>query len=172
MIPSTIRFVAFDAIPNDFQICIADCDSCVEFGRWQQLRKSGIAVDFRRILRIDSDLHGQNDYLIDLSVFAERSVLDEIDGNLSEMHERSEDGSLVIVNSKNGFESKESLKIKIENQLNLSHPCILSPVGFIFSPELTESTESTKSGKLKIVVLYSEGSSLAEPVSENPSSGA
>jgi hypothetical protein len=165
IIPSTIRFVAFDAIPNRFQISIADCDSCVEFNRWQQLRRSGISVDFRRILRIDSEFHGQNDYLIDLSAFEEGSVLDEIDVNLSEMYERSEDGSLVIVNSMNGFESKESLIVEIEHQLNLSHPCILSPIGFIFGPELTDLTVSSE---LKIVRLYSEASSLSEIISENP----
>jgi serine/threonine protein kinase len=164
-IPSTIRFVGFDAIPNHFQISIAHCDSCVEFDRWLELRESGISVDFRRILRIDSELHGLNNYLIDLSTFEERSVLDEIDGNLSEMYERSEDGSLVIVNSKNRFESKENLIIEIENQLNLSHSCILSPIGFIFGPE---SRELTVSGELKIVELYSEGSSLSQAISENP----
>jgi serine/threonine protein kinase len=71
----------------------------------------------------------------------------------------------VIVNSKNGFESKESLKIEIENQLNLSHPCILSPIGFIFGSELRESTVSRE---LKIVGLYSESSLLSEVISENP----
>jgi hypothetical protein len=112
MIPSTIRFVAFDAIPNHFQISIADCDSCVQFDCWQQLRKSGIAVDFRRVLRIDSEFHGQNDYQINLSAFEERSVLDELDGNLSAIHERNEDGSLVIANSKSGIESKESFPLR------------------------------------------------------------
>jgi serine/threonine protein kinase len=162
IIPSTIRFVALDAIPTHFQICIADCDSCPEFDCWQHMRESGIFVDFRRVLRIDSEFHGLNDYLIDLSAFEERSVLDEIEGNLREMYERSEDGSMVIANSKNGIESKESLKIEIENQLNLSHPCILSPIGFIFRPDLTIS------GELKIVGLYSEGSSLTEAILENP----
>jgi serine/threonine protein kinase len=68
----------------------------------------------------------------------------------------------VIVNSTEGFESKESLKIEIENQLNLCHPCIFSPIGFIFGSDLTIS------GELKIVRLYSEGSSLSEIISENP----
>jgi hypothetical protein len=58
VIPSTILFVAFDAIPNHFQISIADCDSCVELDHWQQLKKSGISVDFRRISKIDSEFGG------------------------------------------------------------------------------------------------------------------
>jgi hypothetical protein len=162
IIPSAIRFVAFDAFPNNFQICIANCDSCVAFNRWWQLRKSGVRIDFRRILRIDSDFGCENDYLIDLSVFEQGSVLDEIEGISSEMYRRCEDGSLVIVHSMGEFESKKSLITEIENRLNLSHPCILSPIGFIFDPELTIS------GELKIVELYSEGSSLSEVISENP----
>jgi hypothetical protein len=162
ILPSTIRFVAFDAIPTHFQMCIANCDSSVALDCWQQLRKSGIAVDFRRILRINSDFGCEKDYLIDLSVFEEGSGLDEIEGISSEIYRRYEDDSLVIVNSKNGFGSKESLIIEIENQLNLSHPCILSPIGFIFGRDLTIS------GELKIVRLYSEGSSLSEVISENP----
>jgi hypothetical protein len=162
IVPSTIRFVAFDAVPTHFQMCIAHCDSCVAFDRWEQLRKSGIAVDFRRILRIDSDFGCEKDYLIDLSVFEERSGLDENGVISSEMYRRCEDGSLVIVNSMGEFESKESLITEIENQLNLFHPCILSPIGFIFDPELRVS------GELKGVGLYSEGSSLSEVISENP----
>jgi serine/threonine protein kinase len=68
----------------------------------------------------------------------------------------------MIVNSKNGLESKENFIVKIENQLNLSHSCILSLIGFIFGPDLTIS------GKLKIVEMYLEDSSLAEVISENP----
>jgi serine/threonine protein kinase len=171
MIPSTILFVAFDAIPNRFQISVAGCDSCVEFDRWLQLRESGIAIDFRRILRIDSEFHNLNDYQIDLSLFEEVSVLDKFDGILNEMYQRCEDGSLMIVNSKYGMDSKESLKIAIENLLNLSHPCIVSPVGFIFEQELIESIESiesTVSGEFKIIQFYSKGSSLAEVISVNP----
>jgi hypothetical protein len=113
ILPSTICFVAFDAIPHKFQISMANCDSCVEFDRWRQLRESGIAVDFRRIFRIDSDFGCEDNYLIDLSVFEDGSGLDEIDGNLSEIYRRSEDGSLVIVNSKNGFASKDNFRSDI-----------------------------------------------------------
>jgi hypothetical protein len=162
IIPSTILFVAFNAIPKDFQISIDGCDSCVEFDRWQQMRESEISIDFRRILRIDSELGDLNDYLIDLSVFEERSVLDEFDGILSEIYERCPDGSLMIVNSQDVLESKESLILEIENLLNLCHPCILAPIGFIFCPDWTVSD------KLKIVGLYSEGNSLTEVISMNP----
>jgi hypothetical protein len=33
VIPSTVMFVAFDAMPNPYQVSIVDCDSCPEFDR-------------------------------------------------------------------------------------------------------------------------------------------
>jgi hypothetical protein len=60
---------AFDAILDPFQTSLADCDSCPEFARWQQLRKRKIAIEFRPLLRIDSRFGSLKDYLIDLSVF-------------------------------------------------------------------------------------------------------
>jgi hypothetical protein len=165
VIPSTILFVAFDAIPNDFPISIADCDSCVEFDWWKQLRESGISVDFRRIFKIDSEFGGLKDYLIDLSVFEEISMFDEIEGLLSEIYERYDDGSMVTVNSKDGLESTDSLKIELEKLMNLCHPCIVGPIGFISGTKLSELRVSEE---FKIVRLYPEGSSLAEVISTNP----
>jgi serine/threonine protein kinase len=68
----------------------------------------------------------------------------------------------MIIKTISGLESKESLRIEIEKRLNLSHPCILGPIGFI------SGTESTKSGELKLVKFSSEGNSLAEVISLNP----
>jgi hypothetical protein len=47
-------FVAYDADPYLSQLSLSDPDSCPMFGRWRRLRKSGITVDFQRILRFDS----------------------------------------------------------------------------------------------------------------------
>jgi serine/threonine protein kinase len=152
----------FDVIRNPIQISIADCDSCPEFGRWQQLRQSGLKVDFRRILRVDSEFGVLNDYLIDLSVFETRSIHSELYVILSEIYQRCEDGSSVIVKSVNGMNSTEGLKNEIENLLNLSHPCILSPIGFIIG------RESRMSEDFKIVRLYVEEKSLSEVISVNP----
>jgi hypothetical protein len=60
-----------------------------------------------------------------------------------------------------GLESKEGLRIEIENLLNLSHLCILSPIGFIIRPE------SAILGKMQVVRLYAEDSSLTEVISVN-----
>jgi serine/threonine protein kinase len=114
-------------------------------------------------LRTDQGFGGLSDYLIDNSVFEEGSVLNECDRISSDIYHRSEDNSLMIVKSKSVWESQARLKIEIENQLNLCHPCILTPIGFIFG------SESSVSGELQIVRLYAEGGSLSEVISKNPS---
>jgi hypothetical protein len=124
IIPSTVLFVAFDAIPTPYQISIADCDFCPEFDRWQHLRVCGISVDFRRILRIDSEFGSLNDYLISDSIFEEESIFGVFDRISNEIYRRCEDGSSLII-----------------KQLNLSHPCILATIGFFWGTNSTVSRE-------------------------------
>jgi hypothetical protein len=65
----------------------------------------------------------------------------------------------MIVNKISEMELKERLRIRIENQLNLVHPCIHTLIGFIFgtdSTDLTSSGDWTESGEVKIVKLYSK----------------
>jgi hypothetical protein len=69
VIPSAVLFVTFDVIHNAFEISIADCNACRESECWQQLIKSGLTVDFRRILKIRSEYGDLIDYLIDISSF-------------------------------------------------------------------------------------------------------
>jgi serine/threonine protein kinase len=54
------------------------------------------------------------------------------------------------------------LELELNQLMNLRHPCIAAPIGFVFPDELSESQE------LKIVRLYVEGISLAEVISRNP----
>jgi hypothetical protein len=54
--PSTVLFIASNAVDDPSQISLADADSWPEFGQWQQSRASDVVVDFRRICRIDSGL--------------------------------------------------------------------------------------------------------------------
>jgi serine/threonine protein kinase len=162
VIPSTVLFIAFDAVADPSYISIADCDSCPEFNRWQELIKRDIEVDFRRILRIGTDFGELNDYLMNDSVFEKGSMLGVFARLSNEIYQRSEDGSSMIVKTISGMKSKESLRMIIENQLTLSHPCIHAPIAFIFG------TDSTKSGEVKIVKLYWEGPSLSEVISKNP----
>jgi hypothetical protein len=161
-IPSTVLFVAFDAFPILSHIFISDCDSCPEFDRWLELRTYLIAVDFRRILRVGSGFGDLGDYQIDLSGFEEGSVLGDFDQVSSRKYQRRDDGSVFVVKSNHHWESIESYEIELENLLNLRHPCIAFPIGFVFPVELSESRE------LKIVDLYVEEHSLAEVISVNP----
>jgi serine/threonine protein kinase len=131
---------------------IANCDFCPEFDRWQQLRACGIAVVFRRILRIDSEFGDLSDYMINDSVFEEESIFGVFDQISIEIYHRCVDGSSIIDNTLSGMKSMESLRIEIENQLNLCHPCILA---FLDQSVL-------------FLELYSEGNSLTEVISMNP----
>jgi hypothetical protein len=67
VLPSTVLFIASNAVDNSFQISLADADSCPEFGQWHQLRASGVVVDFRRSRRIGSGLGALAEYEFDLS---------------------------------------------------------------------------------------------------------
>jgi hypothetical protein len=75
LIPSTILFIASDAIDTASQIRLFDGDSCPEFDRWLQLKKSDIVIDFRRIQRVGFDLPCLGDYIVDLSGFEEKSMI-------------------------------------------------------------------------------------------------
>jgi hypothetical protein len=75
VIPSTVVFVAYDAHPNVSQLSLSDPDSCPMFDRWQRLRKSGITVDFQRILEFASYLPYFKDFVLDPSGFEEGSVI-------------------------------------------------------------------------------------------------
>jgi serine/threonine protein kinase len=126
------------------------------------LRQTGLKVDFRGILSIDSEFGDLNNYLIGLSVFETESMHYEIDIILSEKYQRCEDGISVVVKSVIGLKSMESLRNEIETLLKLCHPCIFSPIGFIIGGE------SPISEDLKIVQFYAEGESLSEVISVNP----
>jgi serine/threonine protein kinase len=164
VIPSTILFVASDAIPNPCQITLEDCNCCPEFDRWQELRMKDISVDFRRILKFDSDLSDLSAYLIDVSVFEEESKEGGSDGVIIEKYRRLDDGCLIVVKSKSLSDSVDTKEIeqKIEKKVTLSHPCIAGSIGFVFG------VESSKLRKLKIGRLSIEGCSLAEVVLANP----
>jgi serine/threonine protein kinase len=69
---------------------------------------------------------------------------------------------VVVIKSEHHWEPVKSCGIELENLLNLRHPCIAVPIGFVFPGQLSESRE------LKIVGLYTEGNSLAEVISVNP----
>jgi hypothetical protein len=164
LIPSTILFIASDAIDIALQIKLIDGNSCPEFDRWLQLKRSGIAIDFRRIQRVGFDVPCLGDYIVNLSAFEERSILCESDDVPNEIYHRIEDEFLVVMKSKPLSENVEESQMEkeVENLINLRHPCITTPIGFVFP------IESASRQELKIVRLYLEGCSLSEVVSVNP----
>jgi hypothetical protein len=96
ILPSTVLFIASNAVRDPFQISLADGDSCPEFGQWQQLRASGVVVDFKRIRRIGSGFGALAEYEFDLSKFNETSVLKQ--GPIStKIYERVDDRFRIVV---------------------------------------------------------------------------
>jgi hypothetical protein len=97
------------------------------------MNKSGIAVDFRRILRFHSGLpEWRSDGLND-SVIEDMLMNLESPRIVSRMHQRFEDSSLIIVKSiffRDLIEVR-LIENKIENLINLRHPCIAAPIGFV-----------------------------------------
>jgi hypothetical protein len=94
VIPSTIRFVASDAFSDHSRVSLAGCDFCPEFHHWLILKMKHIAIDFRHILRFDSGFLDVMDYLFDISIFEEGSVLCDCGGVLSQLHQRLDDDCL------------------------------------------------------------------------------
>jgi serine/threonine protein kinase len=139
-------------------------DSCREFARWFQLKRSGIAIDFRRIQRIGFDILCLGAYIVNLSAFEKRSMICESDEVPNEIYHRINDEFLVVMKSKPLSENVEESQIakEIENLINLRHPCIAGPIGFVFR------IESGNRQELNMVRLYLEGCSLSEVVSVNP----
>jgi hypothetical protein len=164
LIPSTVLFIAFNAIDFALQTFLFDGDSCAELDRWLELRRSGIAIDFRRIGRVGFDVPCLGDCIVNPARFEERSIIFESDEVPNEIYDRIEDELLVFMKSVPLSENIEKSRIanELEKLINLRHPCIAAPIGFVFP------AESSGQRELKIVRLYLEGCSLAEVVSVNP----
>jgi serine/threonine protein kinase len=104
------------------------------------------------------------DYIVNLTVFEKRSIIGDSAEVLNEISHRIEDELLIFMKSiplSAGVE-KSRIENEIQNLINLRHPCIAAPIGFI-SPIETDSPQ-----ELKIVRLYFEGCSLAEVLSVDP----
>jgi hypothetical protein len=164
IIPSTILFVACDAIFDFSKIFLTDYDFCPEFHQWLRWRMNDIRIDFRRILRLDSGLPDLMDYLFDVSRFEEGSVLCGCEGVSNQLYRRLDDGCLIVVKSMSLLDSFDNgqLNNSMERAMNLRHPCIAALISFVFP------AESSASRELKIAELSVEGGSLAEVLVTKP----
>jgi hypothetical protein len=164
VIPSTVMFVAYDAHDNFFHLSLSDPDSCPVFDRWQRLRKSGITVDFQRILRFAPGLPHLKDFVLDLSGFEERSVIGRNDRVSTHIYQRRIDGAVTVVKTVSlpGPIDRCKIEIEIENLLNLRHPMIALLIGSVFP------VESSGQREFKTVRLYATEGSLADVLSNPP----
>jgi serine/threonine protein kinase len=164
LIPSTILFMASDAVKIASQVRLVDGDSCAEFDRWLQVKRLCLGIDFRRIPRMGFDIPCLGDYVINFSMFEERSIICESDEVPNQIYCRIEDQFLVFMKSKPLSTNVEVSRIEneLDKFINLRHPCIIAPIGFVVR------IESDILEDLKIVRLYSEGCSLAEILSIRP----
>jgi hypothetical protein len=76
-----------------------------------------------------------NDYIVNFSVFEERSIMWDSDEVLNEIYDRIEDEFLVFVTSVPHLEDKDESEIanELEKLIDLSHPCISAPICFFLS---------------------------------------
>jgi hypothetical protein len=160
----TILFIASNAFANDSQVRLVDGNCCPEFDRWLELRRFGIITDFRRIQRVGFGLLCLDEYVVNLSIFEERSKIRKCDEVDNKIYQRVEDEFLIVVKLIRLLESVKQSRIgeELEKLINLRHPCIATPIGFIFG------IGSGHEQELKIVRICAEGCSLSEILSVNP----
>jgi serine/threonine protein kinase len=166
VIPPTALFIAHDADPDIFQLSFADPDFSPMFDRWRRLRKSGITVDFQRILRFPPSPFHFNDYKLDLSAYEEGEVIRQNARVFSQIYLRRIDEVMTVVKaiSVSGSIERRQIEPEIENLLNLCHPMIARLIG------CTLSMNSTEQRELKTVRLYAAEGSLADVLSNPPGS--
>jgi serine/threonine protein kinase len=161
LLPSTLVFLTHDAYSNLSRLSLSNPDFCSVFDRWRCLGESGVAVDFRPILKPRPDHPCFKDYVFDITELEEESVLLEVDRRSSRLYRKRGDGSLIVVKSISLSDSisKSQIESEIANLVNLRHPLIASPIVF---------AESTAPRRLEIARPYAAGGSLAEVLCDAP----
>jgi serine/threonine protein kinase len=156
--------MASNAFHIESQIKLIDGNCYPEFDGWLVLRRSGIITEFRRIQRVGFGLLCLDEYVFKYSIFEERSMIRKCDEIGNKIYQRIEDGFFIVVKTIRFLESVSQSRFgqEIENFINLHHPCIATPIGFIFG--IGSGIEQ----ELKIIRIYSEGCSLFEILSVNP----
>jgi hypothetical protein len=154
-------FLADDAHSDLSQLSLSDPAFYSVFDRWRRVRESGVAVDFRPILKPRPDHPCFKTSVFDLTGLEEESVLLEADRRSSRLYRKRGDESLIVVksNSLSDSISKSQIESEIANLVSLRHPLIASPIGF---------AESTAPRRLKLARRYAAGGSLAEVLSDAP----
>jgi hypothetical protein len=168
VIPPTLWSIACNAFPYSCPISVFGCNSCPELEQWCARRNRDSLVDFRRVLRLGSELPSLLDCLIDLSMFERSQSVGVANENQCELYRRLSDDLEIVVKLIHHFdiesnsESVNQLEIQneIEKLMNLKHPCVATPFGFVVSSRWTE---------LKLVRAYSSIGSLETVLQRSPS---
>jgi hypothetical protein len=146
LISSIISFIAADAFSSGTQLSINDPDSDPDLHYWCLSRHFHPRKDFRRRLRLGLELPALSDLLINLSDFEGGPML----------YRRRSDGLKIVAKD---IATQEGSS-EIETLLNLRHPCIATPFGFVLSANGTIMT---------IISRYAGIGSLAAVLSDRPS---
>jgi hypothetical protein len=154
-------FVASDPGVHSRQLLFTGGHFYAECNWWLWVRKAGISVDFRRVLRFISGFFNLKSYQLEDSMIEEMDLIFESGGIESSLYRRIEDGSLIVVNSiffrdliQDGLIEKDIKKL-----INLCYPCIAAPIRFIFTAGLQE---------LKVLGMSSESESLFKILGARP----
>jgi hypothetical protein len=164
LIPPAVLFVAHDADPDLFELFFSHPNFSLMLNGQGRLRKSGITVDFQRILRFLSSPFHFKDYLLDLSAYEEGEVIRQNPRVFSQIYRRRSDGAGMVVKAISISSPADLCKLgtEIENLLNLRHTMIRPLIGCVLSMDSTEQRE------FKTVRLYAAEGSLADVLSNPP----
>jgi hypothetical protein len=156
VLPCTVCFVASDVSSTLDQLSLEKSDSARNFDGWIRLRKSEVDMNFRTILTFKSGLPDLKYFRLNDSVIKKSWVKTE-----NEIFRRLEDNSSMVAQSisKSQLLKSDVIQNEIGKILSLRHPCIASPIAFVF-PSGSEN--------LRIVRLYSDSGSLAEVLRTKP----
>jgi hypothetical protein len=154
-------FIASDPGVRPHQLLFAEGHHCEEFDWWLEVRKSGISVDFRRILRFGRSHLELKSYELYESVIDEMDVICECGGIESCLYRRIEDHAVIVIESifVRDFIEDGLIEKAIEKLINLCHSCIASPIGFVFG---------VGSRELKVLRISSESESLGMVLKRSP----
>jgi serine/threonine protein kinase len=106
-------------------------------------------------------LRGFSDWLVDLSGFEGGDEIGVSGAASAQLYRRCDDGLEIVVKLFGEFDRDEGFEIEreIEKLMNVTHPCIAAPFGFVLS---------TPSKQLKIARLYTRSGSLKDVLSARP----
>jgi hypothetical protein len=99
-----------------------------------------------------------SDWVVDISGFEGVDEIGVSETGSAQLHQRCDDGLEIVVKLCGEFDQEENCEIEreIEKLMNVTHPCVAAPFGFVFPKALKQlkiTRFSTRSGSLNDVLL-------------------